>query len=122
MQQCLRGYWRYGHSYRDVEQLLGERGTEVDHVAIYRWVQRFTGLLAYAAGPCRHPVADRWFVDETYVKIAGTWRYVYRAVDQADRRRREARERAARRPISRAKPQDRRWTCSQGAMVGRLRP
>ena len=42
----------------------------------------FTPLLADAAGPCRHTVGDRWFVDETYVKVAGRWRYVYRAIDQ----------------------------------------
>jgi transposase, IS6 family len=44
---------------------------------------RTTPLLADAAGPCRHAIGDRWFVDETYVKVAGTWRYVYRAVDQS---------------------------------------
>jgi IS6 family transposase len=43
-------------------------------VTIYRWVQRFTPLLAGAARPCRHAVGDRWFVDETYVKVAGQWR------------------------------------------------
>jgi transposase, IS6 family len=59
-----------------------ERGVEVDHVTIYRWVLRFTPLLTDAARPCRHAVGDRWQVDETYVKIAGRWRYVYRAVDQ----------------------------------------
>ena len=79
---AIRWYLRYGLSYRDVEELLAERGIEVDHVTIYRWVQRFTPLLADAAGPCRHAVGDRWYVDETYVKVAGTWRYVYRAVDQ----------------------------------------
>jgi transposase-like protein len=79
---ALRWYLRYGLSYRDVEELLAERGIEVDHVTIYRWVQRFTPLLADAAWPCRHAVGDRWFVDETYVKVAGKWRYVYRAVDQ----------------------------------------
>ncbi len=78
----LRWYLRYGLSYRDVEELLAERGIEVDHVTIYRWVQYFTPLLADAAGPCRHTVGDRWFVDETYVKVAGKWRYVYRAIDQ----------------------------------------
>ena len=52
----VRWYLRYGLSYRDVEELLGERGIEVDHVTIYRWVQRFTPLLADAAGPCRHRV------------------------------------------------------------------
>ena len=79
---ALRWYLRYGLSYRDVEELLGERGIEVDHVTIYRWVQRFTPLLADAAVPCRHLVGDRWYVDETYVKVAGIWRYVYRAIDQ----------------------------------------
>ncbi len=69
-------------SYRDLEELLAERGIEVDHVTLYRWVQRFTPLLVDAARPCRHAVGGRWFVDETYVKVAGTWRYVYRAVDQ----------------------------------------
>ena len=49
---------------------------------IYRWIQRFTPLLADAAGPRRHTVGDHWYVDETYVKVAGRWRYVYRAVDQ----------------------------------------
>lgn len=78
----VRWYLRYGLSYRDVEELLGERGIEVDHVTIYRWVQHFTPLLADAAGPCRRAVGDCWFVDETYVKVAGRWRYVYRAVDQ----------------------------------------
>jgi transposase-like protein len=62
--------------------LLTERGIEVDHIGIYRWVQRFTPLLADAARPCRHMVGARWWVDETYVKVAGRWRYVYRAIDQ----------------------------------------
>lgn len=79
---AVRWYLRYGLSYRDVEELLAERGIEVDHVTIYRWVQRFTPLLIDAARPCRHSVGDRWFVDETYVKVAGVWQYVYRAVDQ----------------------------------------
>ncbi len=79
---AVRWYLRYGLSYRDVEELLAERGIEVDHVTIYRWVQKFTPLLIDAARPCRHSVGDRWFVDETYVKVAGVWRYVYRAVDQ----------------------------------------
>jgi IS6 family transposase len=79
---AIRWYLRFALSYRDIEELLGERGIEVDHVTIYRWVQRFTPLLAEAARPCRHAVGDRWQVDETYVKVAGRWRYVYRAVDQ----------------------------------------
>jgi transposase-like protein len=70
---------RYGLSYRDVEELLTERGITVDLVTIYRWVQWFTPLLIDAARPCRHATGDRWFVDETYVKVAGRWVYLYRA-------------------------------------------
>src|SRR3954449_10576025 len=79
---AVRWYLRYGLSYRDLEELLAERGIEVDHVTLYRWVQRFTPLMIDAARPCRHVAGDRWFVDETYVKVSGVWRYVYRAVDQ----------------------------------------
>jgi transposase, IS6 family len=79
---AVRWYLRYGLSYRDVEELLIERGIQVDHVTVYRWVQRFTPLLIDAARPCRHAAGDRWFVDETYVKVAGWWAYLYRAIDQ----------------------------------------
>ena len=77
----VRWYLRFGLSYRDLEELLAERGIDVDHVTVYRWVRHFTPLLIDAARPCRHAVGGRWFVDETYVKVAGVWRYVYRAVD-----------------------------------------
>ena len=79
---AVRWYLRYGLSYRDVEELLAERGITVDHVTIYRWVQRFTAEFIEAARPCRHVPGDRWFADETYVKVAGRWTYVYRAIDQ----------------------------------------
>jgi IS6 family transposase len=79
---AVRWYLRFGLYYRDVEELLTERGVEVDHVTVYRWVQRFTPLLADAARPSRHGVGDRWQVDETYLKVAGRWRYVYRVIDQ----------------------------------------
>jgi transposase, IS6 family len=78
----VRWYLRFALSYRDVEELLAERAVEVDHVTVYRWVQRFTPLLAEAARPCRHAVGDRWQADETYVRVAGRWRNVYRAIDQ----------------------------------------
>jgi transposase len=71
---AVRWYLRFGLSFRDVEELLAERGVEVDHVTVYCWVQRFTPLLAEAARPCRHAVGNRWHVDETYVKVAGRWR------------------------------------------------
>ncbi len=57
---AVRCCLRFGLSYRDVEELLAERGVKVDHVSIFRWVQRFTPLLAEAAHPCRHRVGDRW--------------------------------------------------------------
>ncbi|MDQ3765538.1 MAG: IS6 family transposase [Actinomycetota bacterium] len=79
---AVRWYLRYGLSYRDVEELLTERGIQVDHVTVYRWVQRFTPLLIDAARPCRHVPGARWCVDETYVKVAGRWVYLYRAIDQ----------------------------------------
>jgi transposase, IS6 family len=78
----VRWYLRFALSYRDVEELLAERGIAVDHVTVYRWVQRFTPLLGEAARPCRHGIGDRWRVDETYVKVAGRWQYIYRAIDQ----------------------------------------
>jgi transposase, IS6 family len=68
---AVRWYLRYGLSYRDVEELLAERGIEVDHVTVFRWVQRFTPLLIDEARLCRHAPGDRWFADETYVKVAG---------------------------------------------------
>jgi transposase-like protein len=79
---AVRWYLRYGLSYRDVEELLAERGIEVDHVTIHRWVRRFSPLLVDVARFARHRVGDRWHVDETYVKVAGRWVYLYRAVDQ----------------------------------------
>jgi len=62
---AVRWYLRYGLSYRDVEVLLAKRGVTVDHVSIYRWVQRFTPEFIEAARPCRHAPGDRRFLDET---------------------------------------------------------
>jgi IS6 family transposase len=75
-------YLRYGLSYRDVEELLAERGVVVDHVTVYRWVQTFTPEFIDAARPARHATGNRWFLDETYAKVAGRWTYLYRAIDQ----------------------------------------
>src|SRR3978361_1197610 len=79
---AVRWYLRYGLSYRHVEELLCERGIVVDHVTVYRWVQRLPGEFIEAARPCRRLPGGRWFVDETYVKISGRWTYLYRAIDQ----------------------------------------
>ena len=79
---AVRWYLRFGLSYRDVEELLAERGIEVDHVTIYRWVQRFAPEFAEAARARQRVLGDRWHVDETYVKVGGAWRYLFRAIDQ----------------------------------------
>ncbi len=79
---AVRWYLRFGLSNRDVEELLAERGIEVDHVTVYRWVQRFAPEFAQAARARQHVVGDCWHVDETYLKIGGTWRYLFRAIDQ----------------------------------------
>jgi transposase, IS6 family len=79
---AVRWCLRYGLSYRDVEELLAERGITVDHLTVCRWVQRFTPEFIAAARFCRHAPGDRcWFADETYVKVAGRT-YLYRAIDQ----------------------------------------
>ena len=79
---AVRWCLRFGLSYRDVEELLAERGIDVAHTTLFRWVVRFTPLFVEAARPCRHTPGDRWFIDETNVEVPGRWRYLYRAVDQ----------------------------------------
>jgi transposase, IS6 family len=73
---AFRWYLRYGLSYRDVEELLAERGVTVDHVTVYRWVQRFTPEFVDAARPARRAPGDRWFVGETYVRVSGHWAHL----------------------------------------------
>lgn len=78
---AVRWYLRFSVSYRDLELMLADRGIEVDHVTLYRWVQRFAPELEKRLRrhlrPCRGP----WHVDETYLRVDGRWRYLYRAVD-----------------------------------------
>jgi len=74
---AVRWYLRYGLSYRDVEELLAEHGVTVDDVTVYRWVQRFTPEFIEAVRLARQAPGDRWFADETYVKVAGPWTYLY---------------------------------------------
>src|ERR1700752_791028 len=80
---CVRWYLRYPLSYRDLEELMAERGLSVDHVTIWRWVQRYAPILNQRMRrELRHPNRS-WRVDETYVRVAGKWTYLYRAVDSA---------------------------------------
>ena len=75
-------YVRYGVSYRDLEEILAERGVTVDHAALNRWVVRYSPLIALAAKSRKRRVAGSWRMDETYIKIKGEWAYLYRAVDK----------------------------------------
>jgi transposase-like protein len=78
---CVRWYLRYSLSYRDLEEIMEERGLSVSHVTIWRWVLRYAPILnERIRREVRHPNRS-WRVDETYVRIAGKWSYLYRAVD-----------------------------------------
>ena len=80
---AVRWYCRYGVSYRDLEQMLGERGVSVDHSTIYRWVQRYAPEIEKRLRwQWRGSRSTSWRVDETYVKVRGQWAYLYRAVDK----------------------------------------
>ncbi len=74
-------YVRYGVSYRDLEEIREERGAEVDHATLNRWVVKFGSLMAAQAQSRKKPTAKSWRMDETYIKVKGKWTYYYRAVD-----------------------------------------
>jgi transposase-like protein len=78
---CVRWYLRYSLSYRDLEEMMAERGLHVDHTTIYRWVQRYAPELEKRVRPHLRQTNDSWRVDETYIKVHGDWYYLYRAVD-----------------------------------------
>ena len=78
---CVRWYLRYALSYRDLEEMMLERGLHVDHTTIYRWVQHYAPELEKRSRPHLKASNDSWRVDETYIKIKKVWTYLYRAVD-----------------------------------------
>ena len=80
---CIRWYLRYALSYRDLEEMMSERGLSVDHSTIYRWVQNYAPELDKRSRPFLKKTNDTWRVDETYIKVRGVWMYLYRAVDSA---------------------------------------
>jgi transposase, IS6 family len=80
---AVGGYLRFSLSYRDVEELLQERGISVDHVTLWRWVQRYAPELERRVRKRLKATNDSWRVDETYVRVKGQWRYLYRAVDSS---------------------------------------
>src|SRR5215813_14202426 len=78
---CRWDHLRYALSYRDLEEMMNERGLSVDHTTIYRWVQAYAPELEKRILPHLRLTNDSYRVDETYVKIKGKWYYLYRAVD-----------------------------------------
>jgi len=78
----IRWYLRYKLSYRDIEELIAERGIEVDHSTVNRWVVNYAPLLAAQAQHYKRSVGASWRFDETYIKVRGRWKYLYRAVDK----------------------------------------
>jgi IS6 family transposase len=78
---CVRRYLRFSLSYRNIEELMAERNLSVDHVTIWRWVQRYAPELERRCRPELRITNRSWRVDETYCRVAGKWTYLYRAVD-----------------------------------------
>jgi putative transposase len=79
----IRWYLAYPLSYRNLKEMMAERGVHIDHTSIYRWVRKFTPKLEAAFRKSKkRSVGKSWRVDETYIKIKGQWRYLYRAVDR----------------------------------------
>ncbi len=78
---CVRWYLRYALSYRDLEEMMLQRGLHIDHTTIYRWVLHYAPELEKRCRPHLKACNDTWRVDETYIKIKRAWFYLYRAVD-----------------------------------------
>lgn len=79
---CVRWYCKYGISYRDLAEMMQERGVEVDPSTIFRWVQRYAPELEKRVRRYQGHRSGSWRVDETYVRVGGRWKYLFRAVDK----------------------------------------
>src|ERR671918_1916187 len=116
---CVRWYVSYKLSYRDLVEMMAERGLSMAHTTIMRWVLKFVPVFEQRWRKYARPVGHSWRVDETYIKVNGEWKYLYRAVDKAgqtvdfflsEHRDTEAAKRFFRRAILRVDPQRRsRW-------------
>ncbi|WP_447880148.1 IS6 family transposase [Serratia fonticola] len=80
---CVRLHLAYALNLRNIEEMMAERGIVVDHTTLHRWVIRLVPLLDKAFRRHKRSVGRRWRMDETYIKIKGQWKYLYRAVDTA---------------------------------------
>src|SRR6202023_2251351 len=78
---CVRWYLRYSLSYRDLEEMMAERGLSLDHSTIWRWVQQYAPILNQRIRRELRRRNGSWRVDETSIRVAGTWTYLYRTVD-----------------------------------------
>jgi DDE domain len=75
---CVRRYLRYALSLRNLAEIMAERNVPVDHVTIWRWIQRYAPELSRRCRPELRRTNGSWRVDETYVRVAGKWTYLYR--------------------------------------------
>ena len=82
---CVRWYCKYGISYRDLAEMMSERGVSVSPSTIFRWVQRYAPEIEKRVRPYQGHRSGSWRVDETYVRVGGRWRYLFRAVDKHGR-------------------------------------
>jgi transposase-like protein len=80
---CVRWYVAYGLSLRNLEEMMAERGIDVDHSTVHRWAIKLLPALERVFRARKRPVGRSWRVDETYIKVKGQWKYLYRAVDKA---------------------------------------
>ena len=79
---CVRWYCRYGLSYRDLAEMMHERGLLVHHSTVYRWVQAYAPAINKRIRPHLKMSGTSYRIDETYVKVSTQWKYLYRAVDK----------------------------------------
>ena len=80
--QCVRWYCAYALSYRNIEEMMEERGLRIDHSTLNRWVAHYAPKLEKAFHKNKKRPGDRWRMDETYIRVKGEWKYYYRAVDK----------------------------------------
>jgi transposase-like protein len=83
MLTCVRWYVAYPLSLRHIEEMMQERGVFVDHATVHRWTIKMVPVLAAVFRRRKHPVGKSWRMDETYIKVASQWKYLYRVVDRA---------------------------------------
>jgi transposase-like protein len=79
---AIRWYTAYPLSYRHVEELMDERGIDLDHATVNRWVVKYSPAIESQFRQVKKPIGKSWRMDETYIKVKGQWVYYYRAVDK----------------------------------------